>query len=168
MAFGARALEYYPSEPDFAYGPGYLTDITHELKDNGIFWNIVSDRWHADKRDTEGDVVVLEDGSLLVAWSDFYTAGWDDGSPSRISMRRSTDGGRTWSPISTLQENDIGTNAMSVSLLRTSNDTVLLTFLAKNGPEGGGGALRSPLDRRRCHVRRTDPGQRRPRPADRQ
>ena len=120
----------------FLLRAGYLTDITHELKDNGIFWNIVSDRWHADKRDTEGDVVVLEDGSLMVAWSDFYTAGWDDGSPSRISMRRSTDGGRTWSPISTLQENDIGTNAMSVSLLRASNDTVLLTFLAKNGPEG--------------------------------
>ena len=133
---GTQAVEYRPSEPDFPYGPGYQQDITHELKDNGIFLNIISDRWHPEKRDTEGDLVVLEDGSLLVAWSDFYTTGWYDGSPSRISMRRSTDGGRTWTPTETLQEN-IGSNVMSVSLLRATSGTVLLTFLAKNGPDGG-------------------------------
>lgn len=77
----------------------------------------------------------LADGSLLAAWSDFYTAGWNDDSPCRISMRRSADGGRTWSDIGILQE-QVGSNAMTPSLLRTSNGTVLLTYLVKNGPAG--------------------------------
>jgi sialidase-1 len=124
-----------PSLPDFGYAKGYRSGITHFLKGNGIFWSVVSNRTHAEKRDTEGDTVVLADGSLLLAWSDFYTHRWDDDAPSRISMRRSRDGGRSWGPIEVLQE-QIGTNVMSVSLLRTSKGTVLLTFLVKNGPHG--------------------------------
>jgi len=123
-----------PSLPDFDYANGYRSGITHYLKDNGIFWMVVSERKHQQKRDTEGDIVVLNDGSLLLAWSDFYTEGWHDGSPCRISMRRSSDGGRTWSPIEVLQE-QIGSNVMSVSLLRTSKGSVLLTFLCKGGPD---------------------------------
>ena len=79
--------------------------------------------------------MVLADGVAAVAWSDFYTAGWDDGSPCRISMRRSRDGGRTWSPIEVLQE-QMGSNVMSVSFLPTQQRTVLLQFLVKNGPDG--------------------------------
>ena len=131
-----RPSRYYPSEPDFAYGAGYLTDITHELKDNGIFWNIVSDRWHADKRDTEGDVVVWR---MARCWLPGATSTPRAGTTARRRGSRCGDrptAAARGATISTLQENDIGTNAMSVSLLRTSNDTVLLTFLAKNGPEG--------------------------------
>jgi hypothetical protein len=131
----AVAVDYRPSEPDFGSIPGYTSGVTHHLKDNGVFWSILSDRWHANKRDTEGDIVQLADGSLLAAWSDFYTSGWDDGSPARISSRRSTDGGRTWSDMTTLQE-AVGTNVMSPSLLRTTSGDVLLTYLAKNGPDG--------------------------------
>lgn len=124
-----------PSLPDFPYGRGYESGVTHYLKGDGIFWSILSERTHADKRDTEGDIVQLEDGSLLVAWSDFYTEGWHDDAPCRISMRRSTDGGRTWGPIEVLQE-QTGSNVMSPSLLRTSKGTVLFTFYCKNGPDG--------------------------------
>jgi sialidase-1 len=124
-----------PSLPDFAYAKGYQSGITHYLKDNGIFWSVVSERTHPDKRDTEGDIVILADGSLLLAWSDFYTKGWADDSPCRIAMRRSRDGGRTWSPIEVLQ-GQMGSNVMSVSLLRTSKGTVLFVFLCKNGPDG--------------------------------
>jgi len=124
-----------PSLPEFAHAKGYRSGVTHFLKKDGIFWSVVSDRSHPDKRDTEGDIVVLADGSLLLAWSDFYTQGWDDGSPCRISMRRSRNGGRTWGPIEVLQE-QMGSNVMSVSLLRTSKGTVLFQFLVKHGPDG--------------------------------
>ncbi len=124
-----------PSLPDFSYGKGCETGVTHYLKDNGIFWSVLSKHFHPDKRDTEGDIVVLGDGSLLAAWSDFYTEGWDDGAPCRISMRRSRDGGRTWGPIRVLQK-QIGSNVMSVSFLRTSQGTILFQFLVKDGPEG--------------------------------
>jgi photosystem II stability/assembly factor-like uncharacterized protein len=115
------------------------------LRDNNIFWSVVSERTHPDKRDTEGDLVVLEDGSLLLAWSDFYTEGWHDGSACRISTRRSTDGGRTWGPIEVLQE-QIGSNVMSVSLLRTSRGTVLFTFYCKGGPDGSTHYVRRSTD----------------------
>ncbi|MBN2310630.1 MAG: exo-alpha-sialidase, partial [Candidatus Hydrogenedentes bacterium] len=124
-----------PALPDFADGPGYRSGVTHVLRGNGILWSILSERTHPDKRDTEGDIVVLEDGSLLVAWSDFYTEKWGDDSACRISARRSADGGRTWGPIEVLQE-QLGSNVMSVSLLRTSRGTVLFSFYCKGGPEG--------------------------------
>ena len=124
-----------PSLPDFPYAKGYQSGITHYLKGNDVFWSVLSIRSHPNKRDCTGDIEVLEDGSLLLAWSDFYTKGWHDGSPCRISMRRSTDGGRSWGPIKMLQE-QIGSNVMSVSLLRTSRGTVLFTFFCKGGPEG--------------------------------
>jgi len=130
----SRAVDR-PSLPDFQYAKGYRSGITHDLKDNGIFWSVVSNRTHPDKRDTEGDIVVLADGSLLLAWSDFYTEGWHDGSPCRISLRRSKDGGRSWTPIDVLQE-QVGSNVMSVSLYRCSSGTVLFTFFCKNGPDG--------------------------------
>lgn len=62
-----------PSLPEFPYAPGYRSGITHYLRGNGIFWSVISERTHPNKRDTEGDIVQCPDGSLLLAWSDFYT-----------------------------------------------------------------------------------------------
>jgi sialidase-1 len=76
-------------------------------------------------------VLVRRDGSLLVAWSDFYAGARDD-APARISAAVSTDGGRTWGPRYTLQENTGGANVMSVSLLRSRTGDVLFFFLQKN------------------------------------
>jgi sialidase-1 len=82
-------------------------------------------------RNTEADVLVRRDGSLLVAWSDFYRGSRDD-APARISAARSTDDGRTWTPRFTLQENSGQTNVMSVSLLRSRSGDVLFFYLQKN------------------------------------
>jgi sialidase-1 len=82
-------------------------------------------------RQTEGDIVVLKDGSLLAAWSDFYGGSRDD-APARISAAKSTDGGRTWSPRWTIQENNGKTNVMSVTLLRSKSGDLLFFYLQKN------------------------------------
>lgn len=87
----------------------------------------------ANPRQSEGDVVVLGDGSLLAAWTDFYGGGRDD-SPARITAARSHDGGRTWDSRFTLQENTGEENVMSVSFLRSKTGDLLLFYLEKNSP----------------------------------
>ncbi len=82
-------------------------------------------------RQSEGDIVVLKDGTLLAAWSDFYERA-SDHAPARISAARSSDGGRSWGPRYTLQENTGGTNVMSVSLLRARSGALLFFYLQKN------------------------------------
>lgn len=82
-------------------------------------------------RQSEGDVVVLKDGTLLAAWSDFY-GGAEDNAAARISAAKSTDGGRTWGERFTLQENTGKANVMSVSLLRLRSGELLFLYLKKN------------------------------------
>ncbi len=82
-------------------------------------------------RNSEGDIVVLRDGTLFAAWSQFY-GGSQDHAPARISAVKSTDGGRTWSTPFTIQENQGKANVMSVSLIRLSRGDVLFFYLIKN------------------------------------
>jgi sialidase-1 len=82
-------------------------------------------------RNTEADILVRRDGSLLAAWADFYGGSRDD-APARISAARSTDGGRTWGPRFTLQENSGKANVMSVSFVRSRTGDVLFFYLQKN------------------------------------
>ena len=81
-----------PSLPGFAYGEGPVGRHTFLEGQWSLLVGGVC-RTHPDKRDTEGDIVVLADGSLLLAWSDFYTTAGQR-RLCRISMRRSSDGGR--------------------------------------------------------------------------
>jgi len=108
-----------------------------------IIESVVAPATESNRRNTEGDLVVLADSSYLLAWSDFYGGARDD-SAARISAVRSTDGGRTWSPRFTLQENIGAENVMSVSFLRSQLEEILLFFLVKNS--------RRDLD---CMVRRS-------------
>lgn len=85
-------------------------------------------------RNSEGDLVVLSDGTLLAAWSDFYGGSRDD-SAARISAKRSADGGRSWGERFTLRENTGGQNVMSVSFVRLDGDDLLLFYLEKHSRE---------------------------------
>ena len=78
-------------------------------------------------RQSEGDVLVLKDGTLLAAWSDF-TGGPDDHATANISAAKSKDGGRNWSAPFLLQENVGRNNVMSVSLLRTRSGEILFFY----------------------------------------
>lgn len=83
-------------------------------------------------RNSEGDVIVLKDGTLLVGWTDFYGGVPGDYAPARISAARSSDGGCTWGDHFTLVENTGGMNVMSVSFLRTPTGEILLFYCVKN------------------------------------
>lgn len=94
--------------------------------------SFISQSTPAAPRQSEGDVTVLKDGTLLAAWSDFY-GGAEDNAAARISASKSTDGGRTWGPRFTLQDNNGETNVMSVSFVRSSTSgDLLLFYLRKN------------------------------------
>jgi len=82
-------------------------------------------------RQSEGDVVVLKNGTLLAAWSDF-TGGRADEATGQISAATSRDGGRTWCAPFILQENIGKQNVMSVSFLRAQSGEILFFFLVKN------------------------------------
>lgn len=88
----------------------------------------------SNRRNTEGDIVVLKDGTLFAVWSDFYGGDRDD-SLARISGARSNNGGKTWGDRFTVQENVGEQNVMSASLLRSKSGDILLFYGVKNSPE---------------------------------
>ncbi len=82
-------------------------------------------------RHSEGDIVVLEDSTLLLAWSRFHGA--SDHATAEIAAKRSEDMGRTWGDPYVLQENIGEQNVMSASFLRLRSSKILFFFLVKNG-----------------------------------
>jgi len=83
-------------------------------------------------RHSEGDTIVLKDGSLLVGWTEFHKTN-SDFAAAHIAGRKSTDGGRTWGEQFILQQNVGQLNTMSLSFLRLNNsDELLMFFLVKN------------------------------------
>lgn len=88
-------------------------------------------------RYSEGSIIPLNDDSLLYATTEFVGGGADHTRASIVS-RRSLDGGKTWEPKRTLQENIGKQNVMSVTLRRLPNihrkpsDRLGLFFLVKN------------------------------------
>lgn len=104
------------------------------IAEEGVIETIIAPATEESPRNSEGDIVVLKDGSLLAAWSDFYGGNRDD-SAGRISAKKSTDGGRTWSERWTLVENTGAENVMSASFLRPRSGGLLLFYLEKNSKE---------------------------------
>lgn len=83
-------------------------------------------------RNTEGDLVTLRDGRLLLIYTRF-TGGGSDHDTADLVSRVSADGGRTWSSRdAVVVANAGGLNVMSVSLLRLQDDRLALFYLEKN------------------------------------
>ncbi|PYI84464.1 MAG: sialidase [Verrucomicrobia bacterium] len=127
------------------FGTPYFTtqaaDQSHQQKNaplaslvqssNDIIETVIAPATARNKRNSEGDIIVLKDGTILAAWSDFY-GGSGDFAAARISAAKSTDGGRTWGHRYTLQENVGQQNVMSVSFLRSHSGDILFFYLVKN------------------------------------
>ncbi len=84
-------------------------------------------------RYTEGSVLALHDGTLLLATTEFHNSG-SDFAKARIVARRSRDDGRTWSDLTVLQENTGALNVMSVTLRRVApSGKIGMFYLQKDG-----------------------------------
>lgn len=109
-----------------------MTATSARPADTSIIESVIASPGAEHPRNSEGDVIVLQDGTLLVGWTDFYGGAPGDFAQARISGARSTDGGRTWGPHFTLAENTGGMNVMSVSFLRLGTGEILFFYCVKN------------------------------------
>lgn len=82
-------------------------------------------------RNSEGDLIRLADGRLLLVYTHF-TSGAGDHAAAYLAGRYSSDGGRTWSrEDATIVANQGKGNIMSVSLLRLRDNRIALFYLRK-------------------------------------
>ena len=96
-----------------------------------IIETVVAPATESNRRNTEGDLVVLEDGTYLLAWSDFFGGARDD-SAARISAVRSTDEGRTWSTPKAIEPDT--TAHYAYTSVRFDGHRALLTYyVARSG-----------------------------------
>ena len=79
-------------------------------------------------RHSEGDLIDLKNGDLLVVWADYYAGeGWDN-SPSYLSSSVSKDGGKSWCEKSIAIRDAHGFNLMAASLMRARSGELILVY----------------------------------------
>jgi len=86
-------------------------------------------------RNSEAAILVRRDGTLLLAWTEFYAGVGADHDPARIVGLLSRDGGRTWGDRYILVDNDGGCNVMEVNFLRLTTGDVALFYCQKNAED---------------------------------
>ncbi len=96
------------------------------------FRTVVAPVGPGNPRNSEAAIIPLQDGSLLLGWTEFYAGNGADHGPARISGKRSQDAGRTWGEKYTLVENDGGCNVMEVNFLRLNDGRIALFYCQKN------------------------------------
>lgn len=109
-----------------------INTISAKVKQTDTYEYFVAPVGPKNTRNSEAAIVPLKNGSLLLAWSEFYAVEGDDHGPAQISGKISTDGGRTWSDKYTLVNNDGGCNVMEVNFLRLSSNKLAIFYLQKN------------------------------------
>ena len=111
-------------------------DVGHDgpediRREDDLIRNFAVEATPESPRHSEGDIVELKDGSLLLVWTDYFAGeGWDR-SPARLSAKVSKDGGRSWGEPWTAVEYDAESpagNVMSASLIRATNGDILMAY----------------------------------------
>ncbi|MBQ6619520.1 MAG: exo-alpha-sialidase [Thermoguttaceae bacterium] len=88
------------------------------------------------RRNSEGDFVILEDGTILCVYAHYYGSAGDDHATACLMSRLSSDGGDTWTTCDKLEvENEGGRNVTSVSLLRLADGRVAMFYLVTESSE---------------------------------
>jgi len=81
-------------------------------------------------RNGEGSVIILNDGRLLLCYTEFRGGGDNDW--AYIVGLYSDDGGQSWHDKHVIQPNIGGMNVMSASLLRLQSGKIAFVYLLKN------------------------------------
>jgi sialidase-1 len=97
-----------------------------------MFEQIVAPCGAGNPRNSEASAVEMEEGKILLAYTDFYGGAGHDHDAARISAKLSEDRGRTWDERFTLQETIGKMNVMSVSLLRLQSGEIAFVYAQKN------------------------------------
>ena len=82
-------------------------------------------------RNSEGDLLELDDGGLLLVWTAFSDGTGGDHDPASLKLMRSNDGGASWSDPRTIVSAKEGMNVMSATLRRLPDGRVALFYLRK-------------------------------------
>jgi hypothetical protein len=99
---------------------------------DGVLRNPLLPPGPGNPRNSEGSIVQLHDGRLLLVYSHF-TGGGGDHSAASLAGRFSSDGGCTWTDKDLpVVPNEGSWNVMSVSLLRLADGRIALFYLRKN------------------------------------
>ncbi len=97
-------------------------------------------------RNSEGAILELADGRLMLAYSRFTGGAWDDDSAD-IAARFSYDRGKTWDAHDViLIPNEGEENIMSVSLLRLEKGEIALFYIVRNSPADSRLCMRKSYD----------------------
>lgn len=110
---------------------GVMSQVSTEITQS-----VVGPVGPSNPRNSEAAIVPLQDGRLLLGWTEFYAGSGADHGPARIVGRLSADGGRTWGDKYTLVENDGGCNVMEVNFLRLRSGALALFYCQKNSESG--------------------------------
>ncbi len=81
-------------------------------------------------RNSEGDIIALQDGRLCLIYTRF-TGGSGDDAAADLAMRVSQNAGKSWSADEIVVRRRDGLNVMSVSLLRLAGGQIALFYLRK-------------------------------------
>ncbi|MBQ6619518.1 MAG: exo-alpha-sialidase [Thermoguttaceae bacterium] len=85
------------------------------------------------RRNSEGDFVLLDDGTILCVYTRYYGGSGHDNATARLMSRSSSDGGNTWTSEDKLElENEGKLNVMSVTLRRLADGRVVMFYLVKD------------------------------------
>ncbi len=114
-----------------------VAEVSAPVDANEVFQLVVAQATTQNPRNTESDIIQLQDGRLLLGWTEFYGGNSADHGAARIVGRVSADGGRTWGDKYTLVENDGKCNVMEVNFLRLKSGRIALFHLQKNVEVGG-------------------------------
>ncbi len=108
-----------------------LISLSSSKPSDEIFRLTIAKASKLNSRNSESDIIRLNNGDLLLGWTEFYAgSGADDGS-ARIVGRVSKDGGRSWGDKYTLVEHTDALNVMEVSFLRLKDGSIALFYFKK-------------------------------------